>query len=110
MSQPGLELPELTQSILDREQLDALFRDIAALTQIGEIIPKHGPREHVDDSIPLTLDAAHEGLLEGAFRGVQIRYIHEGSLWWDTLLRTPEGGFTIVRIRHDIEGEVAQPV
>ena len=109
MSQAGLELPELTQSTLDREQLDALFRDIGALTRVVEIIPKHGPREHVDDSVALTLDAAHEGLFEGAFRGVQIRYVHEGSLWWDSLLRTPEGGFSIVRIRHDIDGDVGRP-
>ncbi len=99
MSQPGIELPDLTQSVLDREQLDALFRDLTALTQIVEIIPKHGPREHVNDTVAFTLEAAHQGLLVGEFRGIQIRYLHENNLWWDTLMRVATG-FMIVRICH----------
>ena len=103
-----LELPELTQSVLTTDDLEALFRDIAELTEVVEIIPKLGARERVDDTAALTLDSARQGLLGGDFRGVQLRYLHEGGLWWDTLLRVPEG-FSIVRIRHDPQGEIGVP-
>lgn len=101
--EPAKELPDLTESILSEEQIRDLFRDIGALTQVIEIIPKHGPRDYVDDTVALTLDTARDAFLNGQFRGVQIRYRHDGGLWWDTLLRAPDG-FRIVRIKHDFDG------
>ena len=95
----SLDLPELLQSVLGPEDLDALFRDIGTLTRVLEVIPKYGPRDYVPET-SLTLDAARDLLSSGAVRGLQIRYIHEDAQWWDTLLRTPEG-VRIVRIRHD---------
>ncbi|MFT4547208.1 MAG: hypothetical protein ACI9UA_001722 [Pseudoalteromonas tetraodonis] len=100
MSDQPEALPELTESVLDAGQIENLFRDIGALTQVVEIIPKHGRRDYVDDTASLDLEAAQERLLDGSFRGLQIRYRYDGSLWWDTLIGHPEG-FRIVRIRHD---------
>ena len=108
MSEPDKTLPELTESTLGAEQLGDLFRDIGALTQVVEIIPKQGPRDYVDDRLTLDLDTAQARLLDGTFRGVQIRYRYDGGLWWDTLIKLPEG-FRIVRIRHDFDGAIATP-
>ena len=103
------ELPELTESVLDADQVGDLFRDIGALTQVVEIIPKQGPQDYVDDTVALDLDTARDRLLDGTFRGVQVRYQYDGGLWWDTLIRTPQG-VRIVRIRHDFDSEVPTPV
>ena len=111
MSDPVEEpqaLPELTESLLGADQLADLFRDIGALTQVVEIIPKQGPRDYVDDSKSLDLESARDRLLDGTFRGLQIRYQYDGGLWWDTLIRVPDG-IRIVRIRHDFDSEIATP-
>ena len=101
LTDSSIDFPELLQSVLGPEELDALFRDIGTLTQVLEVIPKYGPRDYAPESASaLTLDAARDLLSSGAVRGLQIRYIHEDAQWWDTLLRTPEG-VRIVRIRHD---------
>lgn len=94
-------LPDLLQSVLGPTDLDALFRDIGSLTRVLEIIPKHGPRDHVPDApVSLSLDEARTLLDSGAICGLQIRYVHDNTQWWDTLLRTPEG-VRIVRIQHE---------
>ena len=108
LTKSSLELPELAESVLDADQIAALFRDVEALTEIMEIIPKHGPRDYVDDTTELTLTSALDGLLDGTFRGVQIRYRYDGGWWWDTIINVP-GGYRIVRIRHDPESGVASP-
>lgn len=108
MSEPPPELPDLTESVLNTEQLHDLFRDLGALTQVTEIIPKQGQREYVDDTVILDLESAQARLLDGTFRGLQIRYRYDDGLWWDTLIRVPNG-FRIVRIRHDFDGEIAAP-
>jgi hypothetical protein len=96
------ELPPLHESTLAGDDLDALFRDLGALTRVIGILPKYGPRDHVDPHpAPLTLDAARDGLLRGDFRGLQIRYLYDDAEWWDTLLPAPgSGAFRIVRIQH----------
>jgi hypothetical protein len=101
-----LKLPDLIESVLDGDQIADLFRDIAALTTVREIIPKTGGRqEYVDETpAPLTLEAAREQLLAGAYRGLQIRYDYDGGQWWDTLIPVAEGT-RIVRIRHDFDGK-----
>ena len=108
MSEEATKLPELTESVLSPDQIRELFRDIEALTQIVEIIPKHGSRDYVDDSIELDLATARDRLLDRTYRGLQIRYQYDGGLWWDTLIRIPEG-IRIVRIRHEFDGEIAIP-
>ncbi len=99
-------LPPLHESTLAGDDLDALFRDLAALTRVLGILPKHAPREHVEPAAtPLTLDSARIGLLRGHFRGLQIRYLYDGAEWWDTLLPAPgaPGHFRIVRIQHSVD-------
>lgn len=89
----------MSDAILDTEALDALFRDIGTLTQIDEIIVKHGPGMVGDGAQP-TLQQARAMLDAGEVRGVQIRYRHEGAAWFDTLMPTPRG-VRLLRVRHE---------
>ncbi|MFT5679879.1 MAG: hypothetical protein ACI8RZ_000784 [Myxococcota bacterium] len=93
------ELPEVNQELVDAETLGALFRDIGACAKVLEVILKGAPAARAQASRP-TLQEAHDLLLSGGVRGVQIRYTHEGEEWWDTLLAM-RSGFRLVRIRQD---------
>lgn len=93
-------LPDLHQSEIDEVTLRQLFDDLGKHARIIEIIPKFAPG-YVQDAAPsLQLDEAHELLASRALRGLQIRYLHEGKTWWDTLMPLPGGLFRIVRIEH----------
>lgn len=93
------ELPELNQELISAETVRALFRDIGACAKLLEVILKGAPAARAEASRP-TLEQALELLLSGGVRGVQLRYIHEGEEWWDTLLAM-RSGFRLVRIRQD---------
>jgi hypothetical protein len=94
-------LPELQDTFLDRATIELLFRDLAACTEIIEIIPKLSRRGMVgDQAFNLSLEQARELLLSGQVRGLQIRYRYQNADWWDTLMDTPQG-VRLVRIRHE---------
>ena len=96
----GSPLPEICQEILDESILNQLVVDIETCTQLLEVIPKYGPDTYVEDGAKVGLRDAVSMLLSGQLRGAQIRYVHEGSQWWDTLMATP-AGVRLVRIKHD---------
>ena len=84
------DLPDLHESLLDEATLDQLFVDLEALAEIIEVQLKGAPQRMTDArSVPLA--EAHDLLKSGAVRAVQIRYVHEGKQWWDTVMRLPEG-------------------
>lgn len=91
-------LPELQDAVLDGAAVEALFADLAEHTTIGEIILKGGPTERGRVVQPSLAEAA-AALASGTVRGVQIRYLHEGREWWDTLMRVGDG-VRLVRIEH----------
>jgi hypothetical protein len=92
-------LPELNQALLDDATLERLFHDLAACTEIVEIIPKFAQRRMVEPGT-VSLDDARCLLRDGSVRGVQVRYRYQGADWWDTLMVT-DAGVRLVRIRHD---------
>ena len=96
---PAPPLPDLQDAILSSAQLDALFADLAEHATIGEIILKGGATQRANPRAKPSLEEALAALRAGTTRGVQIRYLHEGSEWWDTLMRTQEG-VRLVRIEH----------
>ncbi len=96
----GTELPDLHQGVIDHATLDQLVIDIETCTELLEVIPKYGADRQVAESEVMELRLAVSQLKDGALRGVQIRYIHEGSQWWDTLMATAQG-VRLVRIKHD---------
>jgi hypothetical protein len=93
-------LPPIADSVLDGEQLTALFADLEQLVELDGVQLKRGPG-HVRDDAGASLPEALELLRSGAVRGVQIRYRHAGAHWLDTLMSTP-AGVRLVRIRHDL--------
>ncbi len=92
-------LPELNQERIDADTVRALFHDVAACAELLEVILKGAPAARAE-ARHSTLEQARALLLSGAVRGVQIRYIHEGVEWWDTVLAM-HSGFRLVRIRQD---------
>jgi MauM/NapG family ferredoxin protein len=91
-----IELPELREADLDEAGLRALFRDLAAATQIDEVRCKRRPEERAEPPQTSPEDAL-SWLLEERVRGVQIRYRYEGEAWVDTILATTRG-YRIVRL------------
>jgi hypothetical protein len=87
-------LPPLYESVLDDATLDALFADVGSLEDIVVTV-KGGATEHAADA-PVDLPSAREALAVGRVRGVQLRYVHEGITWCDTLIRVA-GGARLVR-------------
>lgn len=100
MSHPA-PLPDLHQAELDETTLRQLFQDVSAHTQLMEVIPKHAASAYVPEIAAITLAEGLELLLAGGVRALQLRYRHAGTVWWDTLMPTPQGTFRIVRIQHD---------
>lgn len=100
MSDP-VPLPDLHQSELDEATLRQLFEDVRAHTELMEVIPKHAATGYVPEIAAITLDEGLAFLVDGTVRAVQLRYRHDGAVWWDTLMPTPHKTFRIVRIRHD---------
>lgn len=106
----SIQLPELNQAVLDWETVERLLDDVAKCGQLLEVIQKYSSKRMVAspaETAPatsteptLTLDNARDLLRRGEAHGIQLRYRFEGAVWWDTLLRHPEG-YRLVRIRHE---------
>jgi len=108
MSASTLSLPVLQQSSIDPPLLSALFADLEQCAQLRSVVVR--TVAHVRGAPPetVTLPAAHAGLVSGALRSVQIRYVHEGRVWCDTLMAGP-AGVRLVRIcEEDVAASVAQ--
>lgn len=101
MSDESPPLPDLHQSDVDEATLRQLFTDVGTHTEIIEIIPKHAPGYVAENPEPLQLDEAFQLLVSRSVLGLQLRYRHLGTTWWDTLIPLPGGLFRIVRIEHD---------
>jgi hypothetical protein len=101
-------LPELTQSELDGETLVSLVQDLTSQTQILEVLTKGGLCARADKT-ELTLEEAVTALCAGAVRGVQIRYVWEGTQWLDTLINN-QGTIRIVRTRGSADSCSAPPL
>ncbi len=95
MNEP-IEFPDLHESILDEARLDALFNDIAMEAQVLSVLLKGGA-EVLAEGGDVALSEALSMLKEGRVRAVQVRYVHRGQSWTDTLLRTASG-YRVVRI------------
>jgi hypothetical protein len=95
------DFPPVYQAELDEETSLALFRDWGALDAIAVSV-KRAERAYVEESEVWTLTRAREALESGSVRAIQVRYVHEGRTWTDTLLRHP-GGLRLVRMAAEAE-------
>jgi hypothetical protein len=102
-----LTLPALQQAELDAATVEQLFSDLARCTQVLAVLPRFASRTLVPPQT-MELAAAHAGLVDGALRGVQVRYRYDGREWTDTLLALGPGRTRLVRINaEDIAASVA---
>jgi len=91
-------LPSLQEGMLDDAMLDALFGDIAQGAELLEIVWKGGAEAYAGDpDAAASLAAARAALRERTVFGVQLRYVHAGTEWWDTLMLV-SGGTRLVRM------------
>lgn len=99
MNDPNASSPvALSESVLDTDTLHQLFFDIQnAATLIGMSV-KWKPTQNAE-AADLSFAEVAEALLAKRILGVQLRYLHQGREWWDTLLCVPEGT-RLVRIEH----------
>ncbi len=95
------ELPPIIQAQLDAATLGQLLFDIEHSAELlGVTIKPRGSRwaSATTAQANLTLADAYRELSTGS-AAVQLRYLHAGEEWWDTL--TPhEGGWRLTRISH----------
>lgn len=92
------ELPQLQEALLDDGMVDDLFGDIAAAGELLEIVWKGGAERHAGDpDTASSLAAARAALRDKSVFGVQLRYLHAGVEWWDTLMLV-QGGTRLVRM------------
>ncbi|MBC7171085.1 MAG: hypothetical protein H5U40_01585 [Polyangiaceae bacterium] len=90
MNVAELPLPPLYESVLDDATLDALFTDLGMLGCAVTVTVKSAAAERAAEAT-FDLESARAALGDGSARGVQIRYVHEGIAWCDTLIRLGRG-------------------
>lgn len=93
----GLDLPPLQVTVLDAAGLSALFLDLRELADRVEIAVRGADGRAAASG--WSLDDAHAALRDRRVAGVQVRYVHAGTEWWDTLQPLAEG-VRLVRIDH----------
>lgn len=91
----------LSESLLDAETLHQLLFDVENAATLLGIGVKWAPSENAESTALLLSDVA-ELLLSKRVLGIQLRYVHEGREWWDTLLCVPDGT-RLVRMEHTEE-------
>ncbi len=74
-------LPELLQAEWTRDQVMALFADLAA----GAIVQQVQLRTSSSDQA-VTLADAKASFVADQARAIQVRYLFEGELWSDTII------------------------
>lgn len=89
MTEPTL--PDVFEGLLDVDGLDDFARDLARLPGPIEVCVKHAVKQRVDERCALSFEEALRSLVAGEVRAVQLRYVHDGARWCDTLMRTDKG-------------------
>ncbi len=93
----AIELPDVQDQVIDLATLRRLFSDIELASELVGVSLKGGARERTSGESGTTLGEALEALASGSARGAQVRYLHQGREWWDTVMRAGEG-YRLVRI------------
>ncbi|MCA9564921.1 MAG: hypothetical protein KC561_15600 [Myxococcales bacterium] len=104
-SDEQIPFPTIERSLLSSDQVVELTRQISTFGEILEVRTKGHPQHHSpEEAQPISLEAATSSLVEGAVFGVQTRYLFDGQVWSDTVLRKGEL-FEVVRmVTHVGEG------
>jgi len=94
-----IDFPEMTEAFFDESGLAAFGEELSAKAQDLQIFIKGAPCLMADAEGTLGVSSAISGLCAGGFQAVQMRYAFEGVRWMDTLMRTGDGSFRLIRIR-----------
>lgn len=89
-------LPELFEGHLDDETLRAFERDLLAGATHVEVRTKSVAASMGSSRVDLR--DAMLGLREGRIPAVQLRYVHDGQRFVDTVMRTDSGRYRLVRM------------
>jgi hypothetical protein len=95
-----LELDEMVAAELDSAAVERLFEDLAFETTVLGVALRFGdgdPSAKERPSEP-NLRQARTAILSGEATGAQLRYVHQGVEWWDTVMRTGSS-FRVVRVK-----------
>ena len=84
-----MDLPELTEGVLDEATVETLFADLAACTTGQEVRVRRRLRRQEQGTVGL--DEAQALLACGEAAAVQVRYWWKGESWIDTVIRRPDG-------------------
>lgn len=103
-----IKLPELQQSYLSPQLLQAYAADLLECAVIFDLQLKLAAEAYVADSgASLSLDEALGALERREVLGLQVRYMWQEQAWWDTLMWTPEG-LRLVRISPQLPHEARE--
>lgn len=91
-------LPEVYQAALDEETCAALFRDLMGLDSPLEVSVKQRERGLTEAEAAWSLAQAQKALAAGHVRAVQVRYLHDGVAWIDTIIQA-RTGYRVVRVQ-----------
>jgi len=99
--EPGAEVPEavplaeLQEAVLGEEDVAQYLEDLSAEAKGLVVRTKEAARAKF---LASGLDLLRSGLLEKSLWGAQLRYVHQGVAWVDTLIVGPQG-VKIVRMK-----------
>jgi len=91
------DAPRVFEATLSWDRVDDLLADLAAAATVEEVLMKGGAEARAHGATS-DLAAVRKALSDGRITGAQIRYLHEGVRWTDTLLRAGDG-VRLVRAR-----------
>lgn len=99
-----IEFPPVWSSVMDHAQVLAWAKDIKSLCQIEEVRVKGGAELRSESSHAFS-EAVSE-LMSHHVAALQIRYLYEGRMYFDTCL-SEQGAFRLVRLLlpHDAPAE-----
>jgi hypothetical protein len=92
MAEPAAPAPELFETVLQPDEIDAYLADLAACAEDVTVTLRHGrlPLPQAD-ARHLDLPAAIRRLRDGEATGMQVRYRFDHLAWCDTLTLVPQG-------------------
>ena len=93
-----IEFPDMHQGLLDDDTVEQYFRDLEH-AQVFQVLVKGAPQKYAGQE-RFELSQGRDLFSGGEIRGLQIRYLWDGTVWWDTLMCSPRGT-RIVRVQHD---------
>jgi hypothetical protein len=102
MNEPSPPLPSVADGLLDRAGIERLFADLASAAQVLSVQLKGSAQAYASPE-QVSLEEACEALLGRRVHGVQVRYLHGGKRWCDTVLAQGDGA-RIIRVPLPDEG------